>query len=295
VSRINTAFAGSAAASIDASGNLILTADSEGDAALTLSLSKAGGTGTTDWLQHAMFGSTDGASGGTRVISASIYDSRGMSHVLTMTFQRLADREWDMTASLGDTEGTLSKSSITGIRFNTDGSFNSVASGSQYINIDFGTSANSQRIDLAFGTGGSFDGLTGFGGTSTAGATSQDGYASGTLKSFSINRDGLIEGSYTNGHLRSLGQLQMATFDNAEGLENLGRGLWGSTIASGSPILGTALSGRAGGVANNVLEGSNVESAAELTKLIVAQYGYQLNTRAMSVANRIVQELANVI
>jgi flagellar hook protein FlgE len=55
------------------------------------------------------------------------------------------------------------------------------------------------------------------------------------------------------------------------------------------------MSGRAGAIVSGALEASNVESAEELTKLIVAQHGFQLSTRAMSVSNAIIQELAHII
>jgi len=294
---INAAFAGQATCTLDSSGNLVLTADEKGEASLSLTIANDSGSGATDWESHALYVQTDGAAGGTRRVSTSIYDSRGMAHVLTLTFERAGEREWNMIASLGDEEGTLTTSRINGIRFNTDGSFASVAGGTsaQSIKIDYGTAAEPQTITLQFGTVGSFDGLTAFGGTSTAAVTGQDGYAAGTLISFSIGRDGTIEGVYTNGQRRELSQILVATFDNPEGLENLGQGVWAATINSGEPVFGTALSGRAGGIVSSVLEASNVESAEELTRLIIAQHGFQLSTRAMAVSNRIIQELATVI
>ncbi len=295
VTAINGTYVGEAVCSIDSSGNLVLTADQAGEASLSLVVSDAAGAGETDWTQHAFYIQEDGASGGTRKISARIYDSRGMAHVVTFTFERVAEREWNMLAEMTDENGTLTADSIQGIRFNTDGSFNSVLGGSQQISIDYGSAAESQAITLAFGSAGNFDGLTMFGGSSTAAATRQNGYEAGTLKSFSISPDGSIQGMYTNGQRRALSQILVATFDNPEGLDNLGQGVWAGTINSGDPVYGAPLSGRAGGIASAVIEASNVESAEELTKLIVAQNGFQLSTRAMAVSNRIIQDLATVI
>jgi len=295
VDAINGAYAGEAVCSIDSSGNLILTADRTGEASLSLVLSDGAGAGQTDWARHALYVLADGSSGGTRRISARIYDSRGTAHVLTLTFERADEREWTMTAEMTDEDATVTSGTIQGIRFNTDGSFNSVGGGSQQISIDYGTAAEPQTITLSFGTAGGFDGLTMFGGPSTAAVTDQDGYAAGTLKSFSIGRDGTIQGIYTNGQRRKLSQIMVATFDNPEGLENIGRGAWAATINSGDPVYGAPLSGRAGAIASAVMEASNVQSAEELTKLIVAQHGFQLSTRAIAVSNRIVQDLATVI
>jgi len=297
IDAINSAFSGEATCSLDSDGNLLLTADEQGDASLSLTIANDAGSGVTDWDSHAFYVQTDGSDGGARRILASIYDSRGMAHVLTLTFERAGEREWNMVAQLGDEDGTLISDRVDGIRFNTDGSFNSVVggSGAQQIVIDYGGAAEQQTISLWFGSAGSFDGLTAFGGPSTAAATGQDGHAAGTLKSFSIGRDGMIEGVYTNGQRRDLAQILVATFDNPEGLENVGQGVWAATINSGDPVFGTALTGRAGGIVSAVLEASNVESAEELTRLIIAQHGFQLSTRAMAVSNRIVQDLATVI
>lgn len=298
VSAIDGAFGSEATASLDTDGNLLLTGAETGAADFSLTLSNSSGSGTTNWSGHAMTIHTNGVDGGTRRISANVYDSRGMSHVVTLTFMRSAEREWDLSATMDSSEGTLTTSTIEDIRFNTDGSFNSAAGGgstSQQLQIDFGGAADNQTITLNFGTSGSFDGITAFGGPSTAAATDQDGYSAGTLKSFTIGRDGTIQGAYTNGQNQDLTQIRVATFDNPEGLENMGQGCWASTINSGDAVYGTALAGRAGGIMSAGLEASNVQSAEELTRLIIAQHGFQLSTRAMAVSNQIVQQLANVI
>lgn len=299
IDAMNSAYGASATASLDASGNILLTAAHSGPASLSVNLADgAGNTGGTDWVQHAFYVQTEGADGGSHNISSTVYDSRGDAHILTFTFTRVDEREWTMNTVMSDTTGTLTKSNITNIRFNKDGSYNSIgATGldAQKVIIDYGSAAESQSITINLGSSGKFNGLTLFGGTSTAASMSQDGFAPGTLKSFSIGRDGMIQGMYTNGQRRDLSQIKVATFDNPEGLETLGHGMWVNSVNSGDPIYGTAMAGRAGAIVAATLEGSNVESASELTKLIVAQHGFQMSTRAMSVSSRTLQELAQVI
>jgi flagellar hook protein FlgE len=299
ITSVNTAWSGDATAAIDASGNITLTSDNPGTADLTLTLNDGvGNTGGANWITHALYVTTDGQDGGSRNAAVTIYDSRGESHILSLAFERIGEQEWNLSASLGDADGTLTKSAIDGIRFNADGSFNSVAAGgstSHQLTVDYGGKAEAQTLVLDFGTSGGFGGLTQFGGSSTAAVTSQDGYAAGTLTSFSIGSDGTIHGDYSNNQSSSLGQIMVATFDNPEGLESLGHGMWGGSINSGEPIASTAMSGRAGTLVSGSLEASNVESAEELTKLIIAQHGFQLSTRAMSVSNSIIQELARII
>jgi flagellar hook protein FlgE len=298
VNAINSAYGGDATASVDADGRIVLTAADVGPASFSLQISDNVTTGSSDWTQHALYVQTDGANGGEHNISSTVYDSRGEAHILSMTFERTGEREWRMSATLTGEQATLVKSSVENIRFNTDGSFNSVGEGganAQQLVIDYGSAAESQTVMLDFGTSGGFGGLTLFGGNSTAAGMGQNGYAPGTLKSFNIGRDGDIQGLYTNGQRRPISRIRIATFDNPEGLESMGGGKWAETVNSGDPIYGTAMSGRAGAVVSASLEGSNVDTAAELTKLIIAQHGFQMSTRAMSVSSRTLQELAQSI
>ena len=294
---ITNAFGGEATCTVGADGKLLLSAAVDGESSFTVGLANGTANGV-DWSQHSFFVQTDGADGGQRKTSIITYDSRGKAHILTCTFTRRNDQEWDMAAELSDDDGTLTKSTINGIRFNPDGSFNSVSGGgadAMQIVIDYGAAVELQTIDLHLGTAQSFDGLSLFGGSSTAAATGQNGYTAGTLQAISIGQDGMIQGTYSNGQTREVSQLLVATFDNPEGLSSAGRGVWKSTVNSGEAVLGSAMTGRAGAIASAVLEGSNVDSAQELTKLIIAQNGFQLSTRTMAVSNRIIQELANVI
>ena len=298
VTKINTAYAGQATAALDANGNLTLTADNPGTANLSLTLAAGSGTGVTNWTQNALAVSTAGEAGGSYQLSSNIYDSLGDSHTLTLTFTRAGDRTWNMTAALDDQQGTVTQSTISGILFNTDGSFNSVAGGgtaAQRIAISYGTAAAPQTVNLAFGTAGGFNGLTFFGGNSTAAATNQNGYSSGTLSSFNIGSDGTIQGVYSNGVNRDLAQIQTATFANPNGLDDLGKGCWGATPNSGDPVLGAATSSSTGSIVSGSTEASNVDTAKELSNLIIAQNNYQVNAKAMSVSDQVIQQLTQNI
>ena len=242
INTINTAYAGQATAALDANGNLTLTADNAGTADLDLTISAGSGTGVTSWTENPLTVSTAGAAGGNYQVTSDIYDSLGNSHTLTMTFTRTDQSDWSMTATLGDSDGTMTQSTVSGIQFNTDGSFKSVSggTGAQQIAINYSTGAAAQTINLSFGTSGAFNGLTLFGGNSTASATNQNGYASGTLSSFSIGSDGTINGVYSNGVTKNVAQIQTATFANSNGLTDLGSGCWGATTNSGDPVFGAA-------------------------------------------------------
>ncbi len=298
VTAINTFYGANATASLDADGNIAVTAATKGDANLSLDLDTYSGTGVTTWSSHSFYTATDGLDGGTRQASAMINDSRGEGHVLTVTFQKTGNMTWDMSAVMSDGEGTLTKDTVTGITFNADGSLDKTTESGDdagKIIVDYGDKATRQEIVFDFGKTGGFNGLTQFGGDSNAAAASQDGYAAGTLASFGISRDGVVEGLYSNGKRREIAKVMIATFDNPEGLQGIGKNLWEPSLNSGEPLYGSARSGRAGAVASSSLEDSNVEAASELTSLIIAQYGYQLSARTISVSNRIIQELTSLL
>jgi len=297
VTKINTAYAGQATASLDAKGNLVLTADAVGTAQLGLTLSAGSGTGSTAWTENPLTVSTAGAAGGTYQVTSDIYDSLGNSHVLTMTFTRTDQSDWSMTATLGDSGGTVTQSTVNGIQFNTDGSFKSVSggSGAQQIEINYSTGAAAQTINLGFGTSGAFNGLTLFGGTATASATNQNGCASGTLSSYSIGTDGTIKGVYSNGVTSTIAQIQTATFANPNGLDDVGNGCWSATSNSGDPVFGSATSTSTGSISSGSTEASNVDTASQLSELIIAQNDYEINAKAMSVSDQVIQQLTQII
>ncbi len=251
----------------------------------------------TDWTANALTVATTGAAGGTYQVTSDIYDSLGNSHTLTMTFTRTDQSDWSMTATLGDSDGTVTQSTMNGIKFNTDGSFNSVTggSGAQQIAITYNTGAAPQTINLSLGSSGAFNGLTLFGGNSTASATNQNGYAAGTLSSYSIGSDGTIKGVYSNGVTGNIAQIQTATFANPNGLTDLGSGCWGATANSGNPVFGAATSSSGGSLVSGSTEASNVDTATQLSELIIAQNSYEINAKAMSVSDQVIQQLTQII
>jgi flagellar hook protein FlgE len=156
----------------------------------------------------------------------------------------------------------------------------------------FGTT---QTVKLSFGSPNDFGGLTQLGGGTSAAATSQDGYAQGTLQSASVGQDGTITGRFTNGRTETLAQLALATFTNPEGLRRSTNNYFGVTANSGTALVTTPQSGSAGSIQSGSLESSNVDVGAEFTRLVTAQRGYQVNAQAFSAANQMLQETANLL
>lgn len=136
--------------------------------------------------------------------------------------------------------------------------------------------------------------LTGYAGLTTVEASSQNGRSAGTLQSFMINADGTLLGSFSNGLKQPLGRVALATFTNPAGLEKAGGSLYRTTVNSGDAQVGAAGTGGRGALSGGTLEMSNVDLSAEFTSLIIAQRGFQANSRVITTSDEMLQELVNL-
>jgi flagellar hook protein FlgE len=136
--------------------------------------------------------------------------------------------------------------------------------------------------------------LTQYSATDTQGTVSQDGADMGLLQSFSLAPDGQLVGVFSNGVREALGQVAVATFDNPPGLEKVGGSLYRDTANSGVASVGVAGVGGRGTMNSGSLEMSNVDLAQEFTNLIIAQRGFQANSKIVSVADEVLSDLVNL-
>jgi flagellar hook protein FlgE len=145
-------------------------------------------------------------------------------------------------------------------------------------------------FDLSFATLGG--GLTSLSDTRSAIAvTFQNGSEIGTLSSFGIGDDGLVSGKFSNGLSRPLGQIVLATFANAEGLEEAGSNLWRPAPNSGPASVTTPGLLGSGSVVSGSLELSNVDLGEEFIKLVLASTGYSANSRVIRTTDELMQQL----
>jgi flagellar hook protein FlgE len=136
--------------------------------------------------------------------------------------------------------------------------------------------------------------LTQVGGSSTVAATDQNGYEQGSLQSFQLGNDGTITGVYSNGLRQPIGQLALASFSNPSGLEKAGSSTFRVGVNSGTAAVGLAGVGGRGVLNSGALEMSNVDLAEEFTGLIIAQRGFQANSRVITASDEILQDLVNL-
>jgi flagellar hook protein FlgE len=125
-------------------------------------------------------------------------------------------------------------------------------------------------------------------------ASFQNGTPAGSLSNLTIGPDGMISAIFNNGKTSQVGQIVLAQFSNLDGLVSQGGSLYGESIASGAPFFGIPGEGGRGPMLGGALEQSNVDMAAELTKIITYQRGYQANARMITVTDQIMQETMNM-
>jgi flagellar hook protein FlgE len=160
--------------------------------------------------------------------------------------------------------------------------------------------AQPQPMTVDVGTVGDTNGLTQFSAPRTLTVATQDGYSAGDLNSFTIAPDGTIRGLFSNGQLLALGKLAMASFVNEGGLirghqsSSQGGNVYQETPNSGNARIGSAQTAGNGTIVGGTLEGSNVDLAEQFTDMIVTQRAFQANSRTITTADEMLQEVLSL-
>ena len=249
------------------------------------------------------------ATGSTFTTSVQIYDALGTSHLSTVTYTKTGAGAWSyaMTVDGGEVTGgtagtpfTLMSGTLT---FNATGQLTSVTPtapatgggalpGDPDMDIAFttptwtnGAAANTLTWDLTDANGTAA--LTGFAAQSATSSISQNGSAAGMIDNITILPDGTIQATFGAGQTVAVGQLAMASFNNPKGLVKLGSNRYGESQSAGIPNVGTAGTGGRGTLIGSALEQSNVDIAQEFTQMILAQRGYQANSKTITVSDEL--------
>jgi len=127
-------------------------------------------------------------------------------------------------------------------------------------------------------------------GTVTVNSINQNGYPAGQLQSLAVSKEGRITGSFSNGKTVDLAEVPLQTFANPNALKSLDGGAFQVTGDSGPPLAGAS-----GNIVGGSLEESNADIADQFTKLIVTQQAYSANTKVITTANEMSQDLLNMI
>ena len=229
--------------------------------------------------------------------TVTVYDSLGNSHDLNVYYVKTEANKWDVYTQDTSVSGA-GFAKMAQMEFNPSGTLKSVTS------TDPASTAAAMTVDIPIvslngSTAGTFNlsflnSMQQNTGSSDVVATTQNGYAPGSLVSYQVNDDGSVVGNYSNRQSQLLGQIVLANFSNTGGLQSEGDNVWSATQSSGVALLGTAGTGNFGSLTNGALEASNVVLSKELVNMIVAQRNYQSNAQTIKTQDQILNTLVNL-
>lgn len=249
-------------------------------------LVEGGNVTTTGGLRMAKFAQTLG-----------IYDSLGNKHEFSIEFTKIRNNQWsfrvivpepaELIGAAPQRKNILEDGNVT---FGEQGEL----LGFNPSTIQFKPNNGAkypQAINLDFGEGGGFDGLTSTAKESQANKITGDGYASGMLKDYYFDATGTMIGSFDNGINLALAQVAVATFANYEGLQESGSNLYAESPNSGNATIGTAGTGGRASIEASKLEMSNTDLSRGLTQLIVVQRGFQASSKSVTTSDQVLNTL----
>jgi flagellar hook protein FlgE len=298
----------------------VTTAALPGQATATMTMNAALAADTetgTDLAALDFFGTgagtntiTEAAEAADFSTSMTVYDSLGVGHDVTVTFERSGTNDWIWRAvtdasetfdaagaPFSTTEGSAFEIASGTLTFDTDGNLTAVTQ-ADTAGWNF-QGAAAQTITMDFGldtTGATTDGsLRMSGNVSSVSSLLQDGMGAGELSGLEVEDDGTITGTYTNGEELVLGQVALATFRADSGLVRQGGTLFAASVYSGEPALGVAGTGGRGAVAGSALERSNVELEDQFVNMITYQRSYQANAKVITAADQSLQVLMSLV
>ena len=244
--------------------------------------------------------------------TVNIYDSLGQMHTATVTYTANGNCSWNYSIALPASDLGAAQTVTGNMTFDSSGNLTTIQPTGAAAPSTVGTAAGDvSSIPVAFT--GLTDGaanltmnwnLLGSGGTPTisqvasksaVNATNQDGYTSGQFQSFTIGSDGTATVTFSNQQKMNVGQIALGNVSNLQGLEAMGDGNYATTLASGTPTIGTSGSAGLGTMEDGALEGSNVNISAEFANLIIAQRAFEANSKSVTTFDTITQETIQMI
>ncbi|MCM0605708.1 MAG: flagellar hook protein FlgE [Xanthomonadaceae bacterium] len=232
-----------------------------------------------------------------------VIDSAGAPHILSMYFNRSESGDWTWRAMakgeevVGGQKNTMVEQASGKLIFDKDGRLLEQVTDNNSFNFKGGAQPD-YNIKFNFGkdkkSGGDGLEVTQYGSDSEAYKTVADGYKVGTLTGLSFNEDGVLEAQYTNGESVKVAQIALAKFDAPEFLLKVGQNRFRETRNSGQPTIGGPRQAGRGAVASKSLETSTTDIANEFINLMNTERSFQANSRVISTADEMMQEILNL-
>jgi flagellar hook protein FlgE len=206
--------------------------------------------------------------------SITVYDSQGERSVVTIYFNRTGDDAWDWHAFEGTTDlGTGGSLTFDGTgQLASGGTPPPLTVNGQSIALDFANTTQNASVSSIINQ-------------------SQNGFPPGTLMNVTVSPEGIVEGRYSNGQIRALYQIDLANFNNPWGLSREGGNLFAETLDSGEALINLPGTSGLGKISPNSLEQSNVDLASEFVKMIIAQRGFQANSKVITTTDEMLADL----
>lgn len=273
---------------------------------------------TDMWVQDTKYSAEQGGSTTTNIV---VYDSLGNPKEVTMTMSLVerdsdfstyrwiadsqddTDAKWFIDEASNEIKTNVNVGTGT-IRFDSDGNYVKGAELSETQGLDItlkGMGVSDQlRVNLTEGLSPDaeqdldFSYLTQVAASSDFNLREQDGSPPGTLDSFTTSPDGIIQGVYSNGVVQAIARLSIALVPNENGMMAAGDNLYYTAPASGDGQIAYANVGGRGQIRSGALETSNVDMSEEFTKMITTQRGFQANSKTITTADEMLQELINL-
>jgi flagellar hook protein FlgE len=218
--------------------------------------------------------------------SLTVYDSLGAAHTGTLYFTKTANlNEW--TARLY-VDGTAVGTAQT-LQYSNTGVLTSPVGG-EIAFPAYSPTTGAADISLTLDVSKT----TQYGSTFSVNSLTQDGYTTGRLIGMDIGATGIVQARFTNGRSIPLGQVALANFANAQGLQQLGDTNWSETFDSGQALRGQAGNSGLGMLQSGALEASNVDITEQLVNMITAQRNFQANAQMISTSDQITQTIINI-
>ena len=282
---------------VTSDGRILMTANNGVENAIGIkgtdfTLVTAAGSASVDM----QFGSVQSAVGESAVTDFIVYDSLGipirvrLTAALESRTNSTTTYRWFADSPDNDPSNGSEIAVGTGlITFDENGNLVEAPNALATIRRQNVSSASPLQFDL------DFSGISGLASSqSTLAVSRQDGSGPGQLTSFVVGEDGSIRGVFSNGVTRTLGQIRLARFANPAGLEQRGENLYAEGINSGLPVEGDPGQQGIGGIIAGAVELSNTDIGSNLIDLILASTMYRGNTRVISTAQEMINELLSL-
>ncbi len=243
---------------------------------------------------------TPGTANGTFATSVTIYDSLGVSHVVTATFTEdpTVAGQWDYSLSIPNADANPPVAPLTGaINFSPSGVLINPAPGTPSPQLPItglvdGAAPMTVNWNLYNGT---TPDITQFAQDSSVSAVTQDGSPAAQLTTVAISTNGAVLAQFSNGQQTVVGQLAMATIRNPDSLIASGDNNYELSSASALPAVGIPGTGGRGSVEGGAVESSTTDIATEFTNLITYQRGYEANSKIVNATDEISQDTIGLI